>query len=154
MDAAVAQAAQWTRSPAALPDGVNLFASQFLDNDFATAATSALDRRGLPRRCLVEITENIAIRHDAGLATPLRRLVDAGVGIALDDSAPVRSLSHLKRLPVSRLKIDRGFVQGILTDAGDAAIVRAVLSLGRTWAEPDRGRSESEAQRALPGYAR
>ena len=135
LDAAVAQAAEWTRA-AGRPFriGVNLFASQFLDSDFAAAATSALDRHGLPPSCLeLEITENIALRHDAGLATPLRRLIDAGVGIALDDfGTGYGSLSHLKRLPVSRLKIDRSFVQGILTDAGDAAIVRAVLALGRS----------------------
>ena len=114
--------------------GVNLFASQFLDSDFASAATSALDRHGLPPACLeLEITENIALRTMPDWRHRSAELVDAGVGIALDDfGTGYGSLSHLKRLPISRLKIDRSFVQGILTDAGDAAIVRAVLALGRS----------------------
>jgi EAL domain-containing protein (putative c-di-GMP-specific phosphodiesterase class I) len=55
-----------------------------------------------------------------------------GVTIALDDfGTGYASLSHLKRFPVDAIKIDRTFVSGLETDAGDAAIVRALLSLGR-----------------------
>ena len=54
------------------------------------------------------------------------------VGFSLDDfGTGYSSLSHLKRLPLDQLKIDRGFVTGVLTDPKDASIVRTLITLGR-----------------------
>lgn len=114
--------------------GVNLFASQLIDGDLAGFVLAALDRHGLPPACLeIEITENIALRHESGVTAPLKRLIEAGVGIAFDDfGTGYGSLSYLKRVPVTRLKIDKSFIRGVIADAGDAAIIRAVLTLGRS----------------------
>ena len=80
----------------------------------------------------MEITENIILHHDAALIEPLRSLQDAGVGIAFDDyGTGYASLSLLKRFPLTRLKIDRSFVQDTAESTSDAAIIRAVLMLGR-----------------------
>lgn len=55
------------------------------------------------------------------------------VGFSLDDFGNgYSSLSHLKRLPLARIKIDRSFVNDVLTDSRDASLVRAIVTLGRS----------------------
>ncbi len=71
------------------------------------------------------------LRHDSALVTALRELREAGVGIAFDDyGTGYASLSLLKRFPLTRLKIDRSFVTGMLASEQDLTIVRAILQLG------------------------
>ncbi len=68
------------------------------------------------------------------MLAPLRELRAEGVGITFDDyGTGYASLSLLKRYPLTRLKIDRSFIQGICTSPEDAAIVRAILHLGRSF---------------------
>jgi EAL domain-containing protein (putative c-di-GMP-specific phosphodiesterase class I) len=89
---------------------------------------------GVPARCLeVEVTESVFLGSGAEyVERALRTWSAEGVTIALDDfGTGYASLSHLKRFPVDAIKIDRTFVSGLEADAGDAAIVRALLSLGR-----------------------
>jgi len=63
----------------------------------------------------------------------LARLDGMGVRIAIDDfGTGYSSLLHLKRIPASELKIDRGFVRDLAEDSEDAAIVSAIVALGRT----------------------
>lgn len=133
---ACAQAALW-RSFAA-PDfriGVNLFGAQFRTGDLAEKVRAVLAREQLaPPALELEITENIILRHDDAMLIPLRELHAEGVGITFDDyGTGYASLSMLKRYPLTRLKIDRSFVQGICTSPEDAAIVRAILHLGRSF---------------------
>lgn len=69
---------------------------------------------------------------EASLAI-LTQLDDMGVRIAIDDfGTGYSSLLHLKRIPASELKIDRGFVRDLAEDTEDAAIVSAIVALGRT----------------------
>jgi EAL domain-containing protein (putative c-di-GMP-specific phosphodiesterase class I) len=79
---------------------------------------AALERHGLqPGDLELEITETIVLGHHDGALEPLRRLHDAGVAIAFDDyGTGFASLSTLKRFPLSRLKIDRSFVDDICTE--------------------------------------
>jgi diguanylate cyclase (GGDEF)-like protein len=113
--------------------GVNLCSAQVQRGDLAETVRAILDETGLPAASLeLEITENIVLRHDAEVIAALRVLREAGVGIAFDDyGTGYASLSLLKRFPLTRLKIDRSFVTGMLASHQDVTIVRAILQLGR-----------------------
>lgn len=114
--------------------GVNLFSAQFRAPDFKQRVLAALDRHGLqPERIELEITETIALRQDDGAITPLRELRGLGIGLAFDDfGTGFASLSTLKRFPLTRLKIDRSFVGDLARDPHDAAIVKAVITMGQS----------------------
>lgn len=80
------------------------------------------------------MTESVFL--DSGADTverALRTLSTAGVTIALDDfGTGYASLTHLKQFPVDHIKIDKSFVAGLLDNEGDAAIVAAVIGLGKS----------------------
>ncbi len=136
LDEACAQAAFWRRNGA---DGfrvaVNLFGAQFRVGDLVANVVAALERHGLPAAALeLEVTENIALDHDEIALEALRRLRAHGVAIAFDDfGTGFGSLSLLKQYPLSRIKIDRSFVQGMLTSKRDASVVQAVLDMARNF---------------------
>lgn len=112
--------------------GVNLCSAQVQRGDLAKTVQAILTDTGLPAAGLeLEITENIVLRHDAEVIAALRVLREVGVGIAFDDyGTGYASLSLLKRFPLTRLKIDRSFVTGMLASHQDVTIVRAILQLG------------------------
>ena len=135
------QAAAWRERGFNLRVGVNLLAEQVRAGNLETTVREALARWRLPPEALeLELTETIALRHDDGLLAPLHALYAQGASIAFDDfGTGFASLSTLKRCPLTRLKIDRGFVSDLGTagalggskDRGDVAIIEAVLALGR-----------------------
>ncbi|WP_247985609.1 EAL domain-containing protein [Bradyrhizobium sp. 186] len=87
-----------------------------------------------PEALELEITENIALGREDGTLSPLKALRAKGVGIAFDDfGTGYASLSYLTRYPLTRIKIDRSFVQKIdLQSASeDTAIVRSIIVMGR-----------------------
>ena len=112
---------------------VNLSARQFRQKDLVETIESTLAETGLEPSCLeLEITESLAMDDVGFTREVLGRLRDLGVRSALDDfGTGYSSLSHLSTLPFDVLKIDRGFVAGIREGSSEAAIVRAVVALGR-----------------------
>ena len=85
-----------------------------------------------PGTLLLEITEHAVMRDPEAAVPTLTVLRDLGVGIALDDfGTGSSSLSHLTRLPLDALKIDRSFVAGLGRDGAEAAVVRTLVQLGR-----------------------
>ncbi|HUZ66644.1 MAG TPA: EAL domain-containing protein, partial [Beijerinckiaceae bacterium] len=94
----------------------------------------ALSDSGLdPRRLDLELTESIVMQDLEAVANDLKQLRDLGVQISIDDfGTGYSSLSYVKRLPVDRLKIDQSFVRNLSTDPNDAAIVRAIITLGHS----------------------
>ena len=109
--------------------GVNLFPSQLADEALLTDIDDALAATGLPADALeLEITENVALNFED--ATVLQKLREKGVKLAFDDfGTGYASLSYLTRFPLARIKIDRSFVGKITDDAGDTAIVRALIAM-------------------------
>jgi diguanylate cyclase (GGDEF)-like protein/PAS domain S-box-containing protein len=135
LEEACRQARIWrTRGHLALRVAVNISAQQFEAPELTGVVSRILQRVGLePGALELELTES-AIMHNPDLAvTNLASLRSIGVRSFVDDfGVGYSSLSSLKRLPVDALKIDRSFVRDIMTDPDDAAIVRAIVSLGRT----------------------
>jgi diguanylate cyclase (GGDEF)-like protein/PAS domain S-box-containing protein len=113
---------------------INISAVELLDKDFVAGVRAILTETGLePRYLELEITETFLMQDAKSTATVLQALKDLGVTLALDDfGTGYSSLSHLKRFPIDTLKIDQSFVRDLATDADDASIVSAVISMGES----------------------
>jgi EAL domain-containing protein (putative c-di-GMP-specific phosphodiesterase class I) len=128
---ACAEAGNW---PDAVRIAVNVSAVQFRNHDLAQVVGRVLADTGLaPNRLEIEITESLLLRDvEANLGT-LRSLKALGVRISMDDfGTGYSSLGNLRSFPFDKIKIDRSFVSDIERNAESAAIVRAVLGLGRS----------------------
>jgi diguanylate cyclase (GGDEF)-like protein/PAS domain S-box-containing protein len=138
LEEACRSAADWVGD---LPPGaeftlrVNLSARQLEDNLIRTVS-EVLARTGLPARHLcLEITETALMADAATSRDLLRSLAGLGVTLAVDDfGTGYSSLSYLRQFPVSVLKIDRSFVQGLADEdgkssGGDTAIVETIIRL-------------------------
>ncbi|MDD3609080.1 MAG: EAL domain-containing protein [Halothiobacillaceae bacterium] len=113
---------------------VNLSAIQFQQAELVTVVARVLEETGLPPSALeLEITENIAMHNEEFVIATLAQIGALGVHIAIDDfGSGYSSLSYLKRLPVHKLKIDQSFVRELEEAGRDAAIVLAIVALGRS----------------------
>jgi EAL domain-containing protein (putative c-di-GMP-specific phosphodiesterase class I) len=124
---------EWDDAGRPLSIAVNLAVRTLVDPSFPALVEKLLSEYGVaPERLTFDIAEGGVV---GGLDRPmpsLRRLHDLGVRLAVDDfGTGSSSLAYLRRLPVHEVKIDRSFVQGMATDPGDLAIVRAVMDLAR-----------------------
>ncbi len=130
LEQACREAEHWQQQLSGLGVAVNLSPRQLADPDLLDDAVRALG--GLPSQLLtLEITEGALMADPEAASQQLRRLAKRGIRVALDDfGTGYSSLAYLKSLPVHCLKIDKTFVDGIESDTGDRAIVRAVLALG------------------------
>ncbi|OYX13077.1 MAG: hypothetical protein B7Z15_08490 [Rhizobiales bacterium 32-66-8] len=112
----------------------NLAPAQLANPDLAAHLLAILAEEGVdPRLFDVEVTETVFLgRNSERVAAVLDELYAAGMRVALDDfGTGYAALIHLKQLPIDAVKIDRSFVADIQTDTFDAAIVCAVIELGR-----------------------
>jgi diguanylate cyclase len=112
---------------------VNVSPLQFRRTDFAdTVERTLAETQFDPSRLELELTESILVGNVDSAEAGMRRLKALGVSLALDDfGTGYSSLLYLRRFPFDRLKIDRSFVLSIEKAADAAAIVHAVVSLGR-----------------------
>ncbi|WP_380873963.1 GGDEF domain-containing protein [Sphingomonas sp. DBB INV C78] len=113
---------------------INASAADFKYDDFAERVLERLAACEIPPEYLeIEITETVFLGRGAEYVERALRLLSAeNVRIALDDfGTGFASLSHLKQYPVDTLKIDRSFVSNVEHDRDDAAIVDAIINLGR-----------------------
>ena len=131
VDEALRQLSDWWSQGLRIQCAVNVCARDLYDRDFASFLHARLDHHGMPPRSLmVEVTESVLMADPARAASTLVSLADLGVGISLDDfGTGYSSLVHLKRLPVSEVKIDRSFVMRMDLHEDDAAIVRSIIEL-------------------------
>lgn len=113
---------------------VNLSAVQFNHPGLIDLVQHSLQRCALdPKHLILEITESTAMRDPNVSMNILQKLHKMGVRISIDDfGTGYSSLLYLKRLPAGELKIDRGFVRELSRETADAAIISAIVALGRT----------------------
>lgn len=110
---------------------VNISAAQLVHPALARYVQQVLEEVQLPADLLVvEITETAVLTDLDGAQRTLNWFREQGIGVALDDfGTGYSSLLNLRRLPVTKLKIDKGFVRGCVHDQDDLAIVASVVDL-------------------------
>lgn len=117
----------------AVPVAVNVSAIELRHPRFVDGVAAILTEIGLPAHYLkLELTESVLIHDTEASQHTLEALKAMGVRLAIDDlGAGYSSLSYLKRFPIDTLKIDSSFVRDMVSDPDDAAIVNAVIGMGR-----------------------
>ena len=113
---------------------VNVSAVQFRQADFVTQVQTALAQTGAnAARLELELTESQLLHDVPSVITKMDALRALGVRLSLDDfGTGYSSLAMLKRLPLNQLKIDMAFVRDMLDDPQDAAIIRAIITMGES----------------------
>ncbi|MEO7390825.1 MAG: EAL domain-containing protein, partial [Ramlibacter sp.] len=136
LEQACAQIAAWADKPGRshLSIAVNVSVRQFRHPDFVDEVMTAIATSGIaPHKLKLELTESLLAAGIEVTVAKMGSLKAMGVTLSLDDfGMGYSSLSYLKRLPLDQLKIDRGFVKDILTDANDAAIARTIIRLAQS----------------------
>ena len=130
------QASRWlTEQGLLLPVAVNVSAVQLATPTFLDDVLGAARSAGVPPEALsIELTESVLVEAGSVGVEKLRDLRDAGVQLAIDDfGTGYASLTYLRDLPASTVKIDRSFVEGIPHDRAAVAIVAAVIALARNF---------------------
>jgi len=115
-----------------LPLSVNLPASSLADARLPEQLDGLIRHYRLQSCWLtLEVTETMLMRDVATSISVLDRLRSMGFGLSIDDfGSGYSSLSHLKRLPMSELKIDRAFITDVARGGRDAALAAAIVTLG------------------------
>jgi diguanylate cyclase (GGDEF)-like protein/PAS domain S-box-containing protein len=117
------------------PVAINVSAVELRSRGFVPGVRAVLKETGLnPRYLEFELTETALMQDPTATIAVLHALKDMGVRLTLDDfGTGYSSLSYLKRFPLDALKIDKSFVRGLCTNAGDASIVSAVINMGKSF---------------------
>ena len=134
LNEACRQSREWQE--AGLPDltiAVNLSSLQFQQANFVDLVADALRESGIRPSCLeLELTESIVMFDVDQVVAIIDQLKLLGIQLSIDDfGTGYSSLSYLKRFNVDKLKIDQSFVRDLPGNSSDAAIVRAMIALGR-----------------------
>ncbi|MBW8011577.1 MAG: EAL domain-containing protein [Chloroflexi bacterium] len=135
LSAGIAQMREWERaglSPGRL--AVNLSAHQVGSRNLSAKVEKVLEVMGFPPDKLeLELLETVLLDDVENAVSTILNLKELGVILSLDDFGAVySSLSHLKRLPVDKLRIDRSLIEGISQDKDSEAIVSAIISLAQS----------------------
>lgn len=133
LEAACAQLSAWNSHPdfCKLTLAVNVSSRQFKQVEFVEQIFHILQKSGAnPHRLKLELTESLLVKDADDVISKMLELRTVGIKFALDDfGTGYSSLSYLKRLPFDQLKIDQSFVQDVLSDPNDAAIIKTIIAL-------------------------
>ncbi|HLT14444.1 MAG TPA: EAL domain-containing protein [Marinobacter sp.] len=113
---------------------VNVSPRQFRDPGFTDVVMRALNASNLkPELLELEITERLILDNTIETADILRHLDRAGIRLSVDDfGTGYSALSYLKSYPFDTLKIDKSFIQDVLSEAEDASLVRAIINMAHS----------------------
>jgi diguanylate cyclase (GGDEF)-like protein/PAS domain S-box-containing protein len=132
---ACGQACKWQdQGFPAVPIAVNVSAVQFRHERFLDLIQMVLQETRLaPKYLELELTESLLLANGDVTISVLRQLKEMGIKLAIDDfGTGYSSLSYLRQFPVSKLKIDRSFVQHVAENPDDAAIAAAIISMAKS----------------------
>ena len=112
---------------------VNLSGQQLNSSEFSDLVVEVLSSTGLAGQYLeLEITESFFMKNTASSIQTLQSIQQQGVLISIDDfGTGYSSLAYLKKLPITKLKIDHSFIRDIPNDSNDMAITDAIIALGK-----------------------
>ncbi len=131
---------------------LNITPNDLAVSDFADQFVALLAETGFPAwRLTLEVTEQVLLADVSHAAHALGQLAGRGIRIALDDfGAGFCNFRYLKLLPLHYLKLDRSMIDGVVGDARDLAVLRAIVAMaGALDLKVIAEGVESEAQRAL-----
>lgn len=113
---------------------VNVSQAQFSHPQFMQTLQRALNETNAPPSCIeLEITESMAMKDPEQLIKTLHQIKQLGISVSIDDfGTGFSSLSHLQKLDVDKLKIDRAFINEIQNHSGDGSIAKMVVQLGQS----------------------
>ena len=133
VDIALLQLRKWYESGYDLRMAVNVSVRDLQSPEFTDFVTERMREYEIDAaRLQLEITESALMADPRRVVDNVERLADLGLGISLDDfGTGFSSMQHLRRLPVTEIKIDRMFVTNLINDPDNAAIVSSTIDLGR-----------------------
>ena len=133
IDQSLSQCHAWREAELDVPVSINLSPLTLHNLSFPSEISAAMDRWAVPPEMLMlEITESAIISDVARATETLNRLHDMGVRVWIDDfGTGYTSLSYIRHLPVSGIKVDKSFIAQMSEVNDDAAIVRSIVDLGR-----------------------
>jgi diguanylate cyclase len=132
IDSALHCCRTWLDQGLRLPVAVNVSARSLCDPQFPAMVSDRIASAGVPASLLtIELTEGTALAHPGMALGILQKLRDTGVHLSVDDyGTGYSTMAYLKNLPVTELKIDQGFIKGLINDPHDAAIAQSATDLG------------------------
>lgn len=135
LEESIRQYSQWkSKYDCPMIMSINISSIQYAKEDFVDLLLQVLNKYQVkPYEIELEITESVLITDFDLVSEKLRLLRDYGVRISLDDfGTGFSSLSYLKKLPIDTLKIDKSFVDTILTDSSTRIITESIVNMVRT----------------------
>lgn len=136
LDQACAQIARWQKqqSTRELSLSVNISARQFRQHNFVAMVKACIQRHQIiPHALRLELTESMLLENVEDAISIMHALSQLGIQFSLDDfGTGYSSLQYLKKLPLYQLKIDRSFVQDIVSDSHDRTIVRTIIGMAQS----------------------
>lgn len=135
MRTAFKQAVKWNANlDTPITVAINLSSRQFVHNDLLASIKLALSETQCnPKWITLEITESLLLNDSIKIKNILRSLDEIGLRISLDDfGTGYSALSYLNKFPVSEIKIDKSFVQGMVKNRNQALLIEAIISMAKS----------------------